>query len=136
MKEPRSLVIWVAFLLFLILGWQGVVRVWQTAAEWEYLSSFGLRVSPIYLAASGVVWAVAGLLPAFGLWFRRGWSLGVGRIAALAAAVSYWAERLFLTASPSSQTNLLFAAGLTAVLLFYVLGVFSLPKTRQYLKNG
>ncbi len=135
MKKQRPFLIWVVLFLFLVLGWQGVVRVWQTAVEWQYLSTFELSASPLYLAASGLIWAAVGLIPAFGLWFRRGWSLTGGRIGVWAAAVSYWVDRLFLTASPSARTNLVFSAVLTAILMFYTLGVFSLPITRQYIKN-
>jgi len=132
MKRRRPFLIWLIFILFLVLGWLGVVRVWQAVAEWNWLAGYGLRVSPLYLAASGAAWAVAGLLPAIGIWFRRRWSLWGGRVAVILAAGMYWADRLVFAVSPSDRANLFFAAGLTAFLVFYVLGVFSLPATRQY----
>jgi len=133
MKKRRPFLVWLIFILFLVLGWLGVLRSWQSVIEWNWLTSYGLHVSPLYLAASGAGWAAAGLLPAIGIWFRRRWSLWAGRIAAVFAASLYWADRLLIAVSPSDRSNLFFSTGLTAVLVFYVFGVLSLPMIKQYL---
>ncbi|MCC6146044.1 MAG: hypothetical protein IT308_00595 [Anaerolineaceae bacterium] len=136
MRKNRPFLIWVVLLMFCIIGWFGFLRAWQAFVQWDFLSGLGLRVSPLYLTGSGVVWAAAGLFPAAGIWFRRRWAFWGSRAAALLTAASYWADRLFLHTPAQDPGNLLFALGLTAVFLLYVFGVFSLPLTRGYFKMG
>lgn len=135
MKRRRPFIIWVVIFLFLILGWQGILRTWQAMADWQTLLTLEINVSPLYLSVIGIIWAVSGLIPAFGLWFRKSWALAAARIGAAAAAFSYWADRLLFTVSPSSRTNLIFTAGLTVIMLFYIFAVLSLQPTRIYLEK-
>lgn len=132
MKSKRPFLIWLIFILFLGLGWLGALRAWQSVVEWNWLAGYGVRISPLYLTASGAAWAAAGFMPAIGIWLRQRWALWAGRAAVIFAACWYWADRLIFAVSPSDRMNLLFAAGLTAIFVFYVFGVFSLPMTRQY----
>ena len=68
-------------------------------------------ISPPYLAASGLVWGVAGLVLAWGLW--RGYTLAwrFTLIFAGAYTLYYWIDRLWVSNS-GIPANLPFSAGL------------------------
>lgn len=126
--RPFALKLLIAGLLF--FSWMGWVRFQQALVNWTWLQSLPIAPSPLYLAASGAVWGLLGLVAGLGLWLRRGWSIGLARIAATWFALSYWLERLLLGRAPATQVNLPFALTLTALALFYTFGVLSLPRQR------
>ncbi len=125
------------WLLWLLIGWLlffsflGWLRLYGALSQWQWLLSLNLSVSPLYLAAGGACWGVAGLTASLAVWLRRPWAPTAVRLASAFFAVSYWLDRLTVGAAGSSQANWLFALIMTLMGLAFAWGIFSFPHTRQ-----
>ena len=112
----RRVLLAAAFLYLAILG---VSRLQQSLLDWDILQSLGMRPGPLYAAISGGVWGILGLAAAVLAFTRAAWAAPVIFAAALAFAVSYWFDFLFLTRAAEMMVNWPFALGLTIVGLLY-----------------
>jgi hypothetical protein len=123
----------VTLLAVLVLTITGIhlVRLIQTLSLWDFLSSLP-RVSPAYLALTGLFWTLAGLPVIAGLWLGRPWAPKATRLFALAYALYWWLERLLLTQVNGEMVNFPFVVGMTALLLFTVIWTFSRPHVKIY----
>jgi hypothetical protein len=117
--------------LVLILASIYTIRFLQTLAWWDFLTELP-RVSPLYLALSGLIWALIGLPLSWGLWRGSAPAAMGSRFIAPAYAVFYWFERLFITRAGSNFTNWPFAAGMTVLLLAFVFWTLSRPQSRRF----
>lgn len=100
-----------------------LLRFFQTLQDWNFLMA-ALPVHPVYLALTGLVWAVAGGVISWGLAAGRSWAPK----AAIALLVSYmiffWLDRLLLPSSPDRNRNwpfAIFSFALAATWLAWVL---------------
>jgi hypothetical protein len=116
-----------AMLFFSLLGW---LRLYGAISQWQWLLSLPLSVSPLYLAAGGAAWGLAGAAAGLGLWLRQRWAPVAARLASLFFAASYWLDRLTFGATGSSQVNLPFTLILTMLGLAFTWGIFAFPHTR------
>lgn len=112
--------------LFNLLRFSAALRQWAFLAEQE-------GVSPLYIAASGAVWAASGGALFWGLWRCQRWVLWPARLFVLAYALYAWADRLLpaLRYQPLAQAlppNWLFLAVFTLALLAFALGVLFRPR--------
>src|SRR5512139_2183679 len=110
-------------LVLIITVWNGV-RWYSALSSWSVLSELGAYPGPLYIALTGLVWAVSGLALSWGLWFGRRWA----RIAGWAYIVLYlayfWADRFFFRPAEHAQNYALLlvlqliAVGLVGMALF------------------
>ena len=107
-------------LIFVLLSGLGWIRFEQTLAHWGLLLEFGARPGPLYIAAGGILWGLAGLPPAFGLMTRRGWGPPLARWVAPVYPLSYWADRFLFSSAQGGMQNWVFALVITALWLVYV----------------
>lgn len=131
----RPLFAWALIILFLAVGWMGFLRLQQTITGWSWLAALGIRPGLFYLAGSGAAWVIAGLMAAVLTFLRVRWTPPAANLAALAAALLYWVDRIFFTVSPSSRVNTPFAAFFTLLLLFLVWGTLWLLEKKDYFKR-
>lgn len=129
-KKVRSTSITLLALFFLWLAaWNGL-RFGETIFFWKTLVIYG--ANPLYIAISGGVWFIAGLLLVWGLWFGKTW----GWPAALAGTVGYnawyWFDRLVLQ---KPHANWPFALIVNIVLLLLILTILFAPGTRRFFKR-
>lgn len=124
------LVTLVAILVLTITGIH-LVRFIQTLSWWDFLSSLP-RISPVYLALTGLIWTLAGLPIFFGLWLGRPGLPKATRLLAVAYALYVWLDRLLVANVEYEMVNWPFAAALTALLLFIVLWTFSRPPVKAF----
>ncbi|MDR3577584.1 MAG: hypothetical protein P4L50_27280 [Anaerolineaceae bacterium] len=110
----------VSLLVLSLFGW---LRLQQAVFNWDFLVQLDIHPGPLYLAAGGTLWGVLGLTAAVSLWYRLSWSVMITEVTVLVFAASYWLDRLALSHSAGSQTNLYFAIGLTIIGLIYAFGV-------------
>ncbi len=130
MKRPRS----VTVLVFGVLIFTGIywTRFSQTLARWDFLRSLPLSVPPLYLAATGLLWGLLGLLLSWGLW--RGWRRAprLLRISVLAYFGFYWFDRLALAAHDRAGGNWPFMLVITTLVVVLVYWIMSRTAVRTY----
>lgn len=127
----------------IIISALNLARFGLSLRYWTYLDEL-TSVSPWYLALSGLVWGLAGLPVAWGLWRGKAWSPGLTRAVALTYATYYWLDQVFLQDHPLYNAeggarlllpgNWAFAAGLTALLLAFT--VWSLNRQAAQIYFG
>ena len=124
--------------LVLIFTGMQVLRVWMAVANWTFLNSLPLNISPAYFVVSGLVWSAAGIAMLFGLVLRKKWARPFTFIGALAFAAVHWLDRLFLQERGPQAANMPFDLLMTILLLTFVFVTFALPQSRVYLgaKHG
>ena len=125
----------------IILSALNLARFGLSLRYWEYLDTL-TRVSPWYLALSGLVWGLAGLPLAWGLLRGKAWSPGLARAVALTYAIYYWMDQVFLQDHPLTNAeggarlllpgNWIFEAGLTVLLLAYMEWSLKRRQARAY----
>ena len=115
----------------LILAGLNLNRFIEAIRLWGFLSRL-LPVSPLYLAVTGFVWAMAGILIALGLWRGWHWAPRLTRLAVLAYLLYYWLDRLLIENQVGRQSNLPFAAGATLAVLVIVFWLLSLRKVKAF----
>ena len=114
------------FILLSILGW---LRFEQAMLNWQLLIELGAVPGPAYIAAGGVLWGLAGLGPAWGLWSRKPWAVRLSQIAGPVYPVTYWADKLAFNQNPQGFQNWPFALGLTVIWLGLI--YLGLPRARS-----
>jgi hypothetical protein len=119
-------------LVFVLLSGLGWVRFEQALAHWSLLLEFGARPGPLYIAAGGALWGLAGLPAAFGLLTCRRWGPSLARWIALIYPLTYWADRLLFASAQGGMQNWAFALAVTALWLAYVqLALFRQPSQNR-----
>ena len=102
-----------------LLGW---LRLFVAIGDWNYLGEVAPAVLPVYLAISGMIWAVIGMVSAVGIWFRKRWSLILLACAVASFTIWYWMDKLLLSANPEAVSNLAFSLVLTICILAFFTG--------------
>jgi hypothetical protein len=134
-RPGRSFNLWVLALALFASALAGFLRMQAAFYAWDVLTQLGLQPGPLYAALSGAVWGCVSLAAALGLLFRQRWAPVFTRFGAAGLALFYWIDRLFFTRSPDAQVNTPFAAGMTAVLLFFAFGVLALDRQKKFFKG-
>jgi len=121
----------VTILLWLVLSltaWSGL-RLYSAIQWWQILSEFASPPGPLYIAGSGAVWVVAGLLLLWGMWEIKPWF----RFALLGAGVAYtlwyWSDR---SVFQLSRLNWPFALAVNFLLLVILVVCALAPGTRTF----
>jgi uncharacterized membrane protein YuzA (DUF378 family) len=130
LKRPLSvtLLTWVV-LIITALNW---LRLIEVTRRWTFLQSLSPALPTLYLAITGLIWGLLGVVLVWGLFLGRSWSPKLMQITGALYAAYYWFDR-FVMADPSAiSSRWPFALGLTSILLVYTFWIFSRPKTRQF----
>ncbi len=132
-KRPRG----VTFLAVgvLMIAALFISRLVQAILYWDELNGLVLRVHPLYLIVTGLVFGAAGLPMIWGLWLGRAWVVRRFQIFLGALVFYYWLDRIFLTASKAAQGNWPFAAAITVAMTAWVIWLFSRPGTKLFFAN-
>ena len=108
-----------------------ILRLVETVLFWMILAEYGAQ--PLYIAATGAFWVVAGILIAWSLWQGKTW----GWIAALVGSIGYtawyWFDRLILQ-KPHANWPFILAANVVVLLLIITI-LFS-NGTKKFLKRS
>ena len=130
-KAGRPFFVTLLTVMVLIISSTNLVRFIEALSEWDFLSSLP-RVSPSYLAASGLLWTLVGLPLIWGLWRGHPQARKAARILALAYTLYYWVDRILVESAVGRPANGPFAFGLTIVLLIFIFWVLSTSKSRSF----
>jgi hypothetical protein len=141
MKRPPSVTI--LALGVLIITVLNLIRFGLSIKDWNFLASQP-GVSPLYLAASGLVWGLVGAYLVFGLWRAKTWAPRLMQAVALTYALYYWLDLIFLKDHPVRvksgvlqailPVNWQFSAGITVVCLAYLVWILSRRKVITFFR--
>ena len=130
-RRPFSVTLLLWLVLFLS-AW-GAIRFVAALRWWNVLNEFDARLSPTYLAATGIIWTIIGIVLLWGIFTRRAWS----RVAVLASVVAWqvqvWIERLMFE---SQVSNIPFVVTVSLLLLGVIIGLTIHKSTRSYLHKS
>lgn len=101
----------------LVLSLSGWLRLQQSLARWDDLSQAGLQPGPLYLAITGALAGLAGLVVCIALWRRSRWAPGLTIVVLVSCIIWLWVDRLWIARSPAALTNWPFLLGASAVIL-------------------
>ncbi len=118
----------------LILTVFNAIRFGTALTQWDLILRFMARPGPVYIAGTGLFWALGLLIATLSLWF--GWKWARPTAAALIAAYTayYWFDRLFYQ-SLVARENQRFALGMTIFYLFFAAVALSIPGSRKFFKQ-
>ncbi|MHB0964950.1 MAG: hypothetical protein ACYC36_00715 [Bellilinea sp.] len=110
---------WLKLLAFgmLMLSLSGWLRLEQSLARWDDLSQAGLQPGPLYLAITGALAGLAGLVVCIALWRRYRWAPGPTLAVVVGWIIWLWVDRLWIARSPAALTNWPFLLGACALIL-------------------
>ena len=118
-RNSRSLAEWVIMIGFGLLALSGLQRFGVSLTSWYWLTNAGVTPGPLYLALSGALLGLLGLLAFFWL-LLRGRAYGrVVMAAALLFALIYWLDRVLISRADGLGANLVFAILVTIVSLLF-----------------
>jgi uncharacterized membrane protein len=110
-------------------GW-GALRLLAAWRWWEVLSEFGASLSPWYLAITGVLWLVAGLVLIWSVWAGKRWAYLALPISIFVWLAEYWLERSLFE---QPRANQIFMITVSVVLSVVVLLITFNRNTRDFL---
>jgi len=126
MKRPFSATI-LLWLVLILITWSGL-RLLSAIQWWGTLLEFASPPGPLYIAISGGLWLIAGIILLWGMWRIKAWIrhalLGTGA----GFTVWYWGDRLLIQ---SAHENWPFATGATILLLIIVIVCIAHPSTKE-----
>lgn len=117
--------------MVLIFASLHLARFVQVLRLWDFLHEL-LPISPLYLALTGLVGGVIGLMLVWGLWRGHPMAPWATRLAALVYAGYYWMDHLWLAESIEERRIPPFTVGATLVLLGFLYWTLSRPRAKAF----
>mgnify|MGYP006971720751 CR=1 FL=1 len=118
----------------LILTMFNAVRFGSAVAQWDRIVSFMERPGPIYIAVSGLIWALGWLIVFLGLWFGSRWARQITLSMAILYSIYYWIDQLIYQ-SEVARKNLSFSLSVTIFFLTSTAIILLLPGSRKYFQT-
>ena len=106
--------------------WNGL-RLGQAIVLWNILDKYGRW--PLYIAISGGLWFLGGIILFQGLWRRKFWSWSLAIGITLLYEFYYWLDR---TLVQEQNANWPFALATSIIFLLIIMLILFSPQTRQY----
>jgi hypothetical protein len=119
MRRPLPVTI-LAVLVLLLTVWNGA-RCYAALTSWSVLAELGASPGPLYIALTGFVWVVLGLVLFQALWTRRRWARRAGWVYIALYLSYFWADRLLFRPMERTQN-----IGFVLVLQIAALGLTAL----------
>jgi hypothetical protein len=109
-----------------------LVRLGESVSHWQFITQLPLILPPYYLIFSGAFWGITGLMITIGLWLGRAQTPIITRCFVLLYSLSYWMERMFLSANPVTTTNAPFALAINGLLVAWCWHILGHPRTQIF----
>jgi hypothetical protein len=132
---PRTRPFGVTLLLWMVLMlliWGGV-RFFAALRTWNVLLEYESSLSPLYLAATGAGWGLAGGVLLWGVLVRRAWTHRALTIILFVGLIQYWLERMVF-AIP--RVNLPFAVTASVLIAGLILFILQHRSTTDFLTKS
>ncbi len=131
-RPGRTIELWLLALGLLAFSGLGWLRLQLVITSWDFLQQSGAQPGPVYQLGVGAVWALSGLLCAWGLLQRWRWAPALTRGVVLGLAVWYWVDALTLTRAADAAGNWPYMLGVTLFCVAFTLGVLALNRQKRY----
>lgn len=119
----------------------GLLRLYLAIREWRFLASWP-GVSPLYLAATGLLVGLLGGLVFWAILTRQPYAMRLAEAAVLTLALGYWLDQIFVAdhayRDPAGATqaflphNWMFTACVTAFIIIYTILVARSHRVKAY----
>jgi hypothetical protein len=131
-KRPCSVTL-LAYLVLIFTGFH-LIRVFRALQLWDFLAVLP-GVPAFYLALTGVLWTISGLLLLWLLWKGHTRAPVITLGLAVLYSLCFWIDRLFIANTKSGLPNLAFLAAANAFLLAFALWASLNPKSKRYFER-
>jgi len=118
-----------AFIGLMLAAWNGL-RLGETIFFWKTLETYGAY--PLYIAISGGVWLITGLVLVAGLWLGETWGWAATLGGTIAYTAWYWFDRLIMQ-KPHANWPFVLIANIVFLLIIFLI-LFS-RGTRRFFKR-
>ncbi len=118
----------------LIIAGINLYRCVEALLQWQFLAEL-FPALPVYQMLSGIIWGLAGIPIAWGLWRGTSWAARLTPFATIAYILYAWIDRLVLRTGLEAY-NLPFELGLTVILLASIYWILSRPKVKSFFREN
>lgn len=129
-RRPFTVTILIAIVL--IIAVMNFIRVLAALLFWETLTNIGMSPGPLYIALTGIFWAIAGMALIWSLWIAHPKTKAVTMGFVLLYVIYSWIDR-FLFQSSIQRENTPFALIASILVVFYTVFTLLLPSNQNYL---
>ena len=133
-KRPRTLTI--LSLVFLLISFYYMFKFVQVLLNLRVLQSLPITVSPLYLAADGLLWGIFGLILFWGLWMGLTWSRKAALALTLLFTIVFWVDLIWIAEPELLLTRWLINLILTALGIPAVFLILNLKSSRDYFSGN
>jgi hypothetical protein len=127
----RPLIVTSLAVAVLTISVLNLIRFFEAIRLWEFLSDLP-GISPVYLAASGLIWALLGLPLSWGLWRGNARAPAATRILCVAYCSYEWVERFIMARMGSRLANWPFFLVFTLIILGVIFWGLSREKVKAF----
>ena len=129
--QKRPFIVTLLAVLVLSITIVNLLRLVNTIALWSFLSDFP-GISPLYLAATGLVWTLIGVVLVWGLWTGNPRAPKAARILTIFYLSYKWLEWIVLTTSGNKLQNWPFLVVLTIVVILFTFWTLSRSDAKAF----
>ncbi|MCJ7717110.1 MAG: hypothetical protein MUO54_11415 [Anaerolineales bacterium] len=135
-ETKRPWILTVLSLVFFLVGFYNIFKFVQVLLNLPLLLSLPITVSPLYLAADGLLWGISGLILFWGLWMGRTWSRKASLALTLLFTIVFWVDLIWISEPELLVTRWLISLILTALGVFAVFLILNLNSSRDFFKGN
>jgi hypothetical protein len=118
-----------AIIIVFAAVWNGL-RLGETIFFWKTMAKYGAH--PLYIAISGTLWLLIGLVVFLGVWLGKTWGWAVALGGSVGYSTWYWFDRLAMQ-KPHANWPFVLIANLAFLLI--ILMILMSHKTRRFFKR-
>ena len=130
-EDERPFLVTLLGLGVLILTVFNAVRFGSALVQWDLLLDFASQPGPIYIATTGLIWALGWLIVYLSIEYNWKWARKSTLALSILYAAYYWIDR-FLFQTFQARNNIFFVSVSTILGLAFVILALTLPKSRVY----
>jgi hypothetical protein len=134
-RGKRPWMITLLSILVLLASLFQLLKCSQALINWTTLESLPLSISPIYLAGTGLLWGLVGLILFWSLWTGRPWARAAGLIISLAFAAFFWIDRLWVAEPDLIRVRWPSDLAYTVAVLASIWLILNHQKSRAYFRK-